>query len=243
MTCTIDERATDIPVRAVTPSTGREMIEGAWAMLPWLVGVVPFGLIVGMTAATSSVSTAVGLATGATIYSGSAQLTAIEMLDAGAGIAVIVIAVLVINARLILYGSSIAPHWRGTGRGFRAGAAYLLVDPSFAVGISRYSDPRGGGHAHYIGAGITLWVAWHAAMVAGAIFGGGLPSWLPLEHAVPLFLLAELVRVAQTRPALTAAMVGGVVTFVGQRLPLHMGLLVGVVGAVGCAVLVERRSS
>ena len=212
-------------------------------MLPWLVGVVPFAMVVGMTARTSDVPTAVGLLTGATIYSGSAQLTAIGLLDDGAGVAVVVASVLIINVRLILYSSSIGKHWRGAGRGFRAGATYLLVDPSYVVGMHRYErdGQTGSAHVHYVAAGITLWVAWHAAMLAGAVIGVGLPEWLPLEHAVSFFLLAEAAQAARTRPALTAAAIGGVIAGVGTTLPLHSGLLVAVVAGVCAALAVEAR--
>ena len=224
-------------------TSAREMIEGARAMLPWLIGLAPFGMIVGMNAATSSSSVVAGLATGPLIYSGSAQLAAIELADQGAGVAVIVASVLVINARLILFGASIAPHWRGTSRRYRAGAAYLMVEPSYAIGMSGYATPGRHGHAYYLGAGLTLWVAWHAAMAGGAVFGSDVPFDLPLAQAVPLYLLAELVDVAKGRAAVVAAMTGGTLTVVGQQFPLHAGLLVGVVCAVAVAALVDRRSS
>ena len=88
------------PQRGSQPPRSRrnDLIGGTQAMLPWLVGVVPFGMVVGMTARTSDVSTAVGLATGATIYSGSAQLTAIGLIGDVASIAVVVASVLIINA-------------------------------------------------------------------------------------------------------------------------------------------------
>ena len=237
---TVDDRPIIGGERATSAS--RDLFDGARAMLPWLIGLAPFGLIVGMTAATSSVSVAAGFATGPLIYSGSAQLAAIEMADQGAGIAVIVASVLVINARLILYGGSIAPHWRGTSRTFRAGASYLMVEPSYAIGMSGYSAPARRGHAYYFGAGMTLWIAWHAAMVAGAVFGSEIPFGLPLAQAVPLYLLAELVDVARTRAAFVAAVTGGTMTVVGQQFPLHTGLLVGVICAVVCAGVVERRA-
>lgn len=213
-------------------------------MLPWLVGVFPFGMVVGMTARSSGTPTPVGLLTGATIYSGSAQITAIELIGDGAGTAVVVTSVLVINARLILYSSSIGPHWKGSPLGFRAGAAYLLVDPSYVVGIHRYEEqpsPRHA-HVHYLAAGITLWVAWHLAMVIGALLGGGLPDWLPLHHAVPLFLLAELVQAARTRPALAAAVTAAIVAVLGAALPLHTGLLVAVLVGVTGGLMFQRRT-
>ena len=241
MATIIDQRTTR---SATLPSDARlEMTAGVRAMLPWLVGVVPFGMVVGMTARTSGISTTAGLATGATIYSGSAQISAIELIDDGASIAVVVLSVMVINARLLLYGTSIAPHWRGTGRGFRAAAAYLLVDPSYVVGMHGYESDRRSGHVHYLAAAITLWVAWHAAMLAGAALGGGVPEWLSLHYAVPLFLLAELVRVVRSRPALAGAAVAAVIAVAGTQLPLHGGLLVAVVAGVTCGFVTEGRTS
>ena len=194
-----------------------------------------------MTAATSGVPVAAALATGPLIYSGSAQLAAIEMAGDGAGIAVVVASVLVINARLILYGGSIAPHWRGTRARFRAGASYLLVEPSYAIGMDGYAEPGRRGHAYYLGAGLTLWVAWHGAMVTGAVVGSDVPFGLPLAHAVPLYLLAELVDVAKTRTAFVAAVTGGTMAVVGQQFPLHTGLLFGVLCGVVCAAVVDRQ--
>jgi branched chain amino acid efflux pump len=217
-----------------------EALAGARAMLPWLGGVVPFGMVVGMTAAAGR-DPLMGLATGPTIYGGSAQLTAIRLLDTGASTVVVVASVLVINARLLFYGGAMAPHWTGTGRGFRALAAYLLVDPSYAVGLRRYAVPRRGGHAYYVGAAVTLWIAWHAAMLAGWGMGGGIPDWVPVQAVVPLFLLAEVTQAAQTRPALIAALVAAVVAVFGAGLPLHSSLLAAVLLGVASAVAVERR--
>lgn len=223
-----------------SPDRRTEIGAGIRSMLPWLVGVVPFGMVVGMNARASGVSTAVGLATGATIYSGSAQLTAIELLDSGAAVAVVVASVLVLNTRLLLYGSSIAPHWRGTSRWFRALAAYLLIDPSFAVGMNGYRQrPRG--HASYIAAGLTLWVAWHAAMFSGAAVGGEVPEWLQLHYAVPLFLLAELVHVTRSAPALATAATAASIAVAGTGLPLSTGLLVSIVAGVAVGGGMERR--
>lgn len=228
------------------PPWRRETIAGARAMLPWLVGVVPFAMVVGMTARSGGFPMTVSLLAGATIYSGSAQLTAIGLIEDGASLAVVVVSVLIVNARLILYSSSIGRHWAGSGAGFRAGAAYLLVDPSYVVGMHRYEGQVGRAdkpHVHYLAAGVTLWVAWLAAIAAGAVIGGGLPEWLPLRHAVPLFLLAEAVQAVRTRGALTAAVIGGVVAVVGTNLPLHSGLLVAVAAGVCGALTVDRRMS
>jgi predicted branched-subunit amino acid permease len=80
-------------------------------------------------------------------------------------------------------------------------------------------------------------------MVSGLAVGGGVPGWLSLERAVPLFLLAELVRVVKSRPALNAAVIGAAAAVVGARLPLHGGVLVGAVAGVTAALVSERGGS
>jgi predicted branched-subunit amino acid permease len=243
---TIDP-CTHVGADPATPTDLRwsvDAVRGVQAMLPWLIGVAPLGMVVGMNASEHGLSGLAALATGAGIYSGSAQLTAIELIGGGATVAVVVVSVLVINARLILYGSSLAPKWHGTSPAFRALASYLLVDPSYAVGMNRYAEgSRAGAHAHYIAAGITLWVAWHGSIVAGITLGTSVPEQLRLEQAVPLFLVAEIVRVGRRRGPAVAAAVGGVATAAGTGLPLHSGLLLGVGTGVAAASFIDRRRS
>jgi predicted branched-subunit amino acid permease len=234
--------ALTVPVEDTTTSARADFAAGTWAMLPWLVGVVPFGLMVGITVGSSSIDHGAGLATGFTIYAGSAQLAAISLLEQGAGPAVVIATVLAINARLVFYSASMAPRWQGTTAWFRAAASYLLIDPSYAVGTAGYDrHPGCRGHHHYLGAGLVLWVAWQAAIGAGYLAGAGVPDGLQLEYAIPLFLLAELGRSVRGRPALTAAAVGALVAVVGSGLPLHTGPLLGIAAGIGAACLTEGR--
>lgn len=219
--------------------TRADLLDGARAMAPWLVGVIPYGLVIGVTVGASTVDAATGLATSVTIYSGSAQLAAIEMLERGATPIVAITTVLAINARLVFYSGSIAPHWRGTSRTFRTVASYLLVDPSYAVGKAGYAHGRPR-HMHYLGGAITLWFAWQAAIVTGFLAGAGVPASLHLEYAVPLFLVAEVAHGARTHPARTAAAVGALTAIAGTGLPLHAGPLLGIVAGIAAACAVDR---
>src|SRR5690606_25172853 len=116
----------------------RPFAAGARAMTPWLAGIVPFGLVIGVSAAQADIPAAAGWLTGPAIYSGSAQVATIEMLGDQVAPAVIVATALIINLRLILYSGAIAAHWRGAPRWWRMTAPYLLVDPSFVVGLDGY---------------------------------------------------------------------------------------------------------
>ena len=118
-----------------------DLAAGARAMAPWLFGIVPFGLVIGLSAARADIPTLAGWLTGPLILAGSAQIAMIEMLDAGATPGVVVVAALVINLRLIFYSATMARYWRGTPWWWRLVAAYLIIDPSFAVRMDGYGRP------------------------------------------------------------------------------------------------------
>jgi predicted branched-subunit amino acid permease len=205
-------------------------------MAPWLLGIGPYGLVIGVGAAHADIPTGAGLLTGPAIYSGSAQVATIELLGAGAAPWVVIATALAINARLVVYSGAIAAHWRDTPRWWRALAAYLLVDPSFAVGVARYERPgdRAAAHRHYLGAAVALWVTWLGAMVVGATVGAQLPAGLHLEFVVPLFLVGE-VAVRLTTPAMRrAALTAAAVAVAGYAAPLHAGVVAAI--ALGIAV-------
>jgi branched chain amino acid efflux pump len=217
--------------------------QGARAMLPWLVGIAPLGMVVGATAAANDLSVAVALVSGALIFSGPPQLTALELLGDGAGVAAVVATVVLMNVHLLILGSSIAPHWRGTPLRFRLLASSVLIDPTFIEGDRRYRSGIGGGHAYYLGAAAALAVAWHVAILVGALLGEIVPASAHLEWVLPLFLLAELVQRLQTSSMLAVGAVGGGVAYLTRALPMNGGVLLAILSAVVMGVLAERRVS
>ena len=52
----------------------RDVAAGARAMVPWLAGLVPFGLVIGVSAAQADIPALAGWLTGPLIYAGSAQV-------------------------------------------------------------------------------------------------------------------------------------------------------------------------
>jgi len=211
---------------------------GARAMSPLLVGIAPFGMVIGVTVADSGMPPLAGLSTGWLIYAGSAQLAVIDALSAGTAPLVVIATVLVINARLLLYSGAMATPWRETTRGWRAVAAYLLVDPSFAVGVDGYEKrgPTPAGHAHYLGGACVLWLTWQLAMGIGLALGSVVPEGLSLDFVVPLYLVAMVVPKATTGPVRTAVATAAVAAAAGGVLPLHLGSATAIVAGVAAGL-------
>ncbi|HKE67454.1 MAG TPA: AzlC family ABC transporter permease [Micromonosporaceae bacterium] len=221
-----------------------DVLAGARAMVPGIVATAPFGLVIGVTAAQSHLPTFAGWLTGPTIFAGSAQLTAIQMLNTGAAPAAVIATVLIINVRLMLYSAGMMPHWRGTPLWWRVLAGYLLVDPSYAVGIQRYEQPgdRRAAHVHYFGAAVALWLSWLAAIAAGATLGAGLPPALHLDFLVPLYLIGQVVpRLTQAAPR-RAALTSAAVAALALTVPMHLGLAVGIVAGLAAGIVQVNRT-
>ena len=211
----------------------RDVAAGARAMVPWLAGIVPFGLVIGVSAAQATVPTLAGWLTGPLIYAGSAQVATIGMLDAGAAPVVVVAAALIINIRLIFYSATMARHWRGTPWWWRLVAAYLLIDPSFAVGLDGYRRlGRDRAHAYYLGGAVLLWVSWLAAIGAGATVGAGLPTWLHLEFVLPLFLIGEAVSKLANPAQRRAIFAAATVALLALSAPLQLGIALAIAAGI-----------
>jgi branched chain amino acid efflux pump len=222
-------------------ANSRDIAAGARAMAPWLAGLVPFGLVIGVSAAQSDIPTLAGWLTGPLIYAGSAQVATIGMLDAGAAPVVVVTAALIINIRLVFYSATMARYWRGTPWWWRLAAAYLLVDPSVAVGLDGYRRlSRSRAHAHYLGGAVLLWVSWLAAIGAGATAGAGLPAWLHLEFVIPLFLVGQAIAKLADPAMRRAIFVAATVALLALLAPLQLGIVLAI--AAGVAAGLNARS-
>jgi predicted branched-subunit amino acid permease len=221
-----------------------DLLAGAKAMLPWLTGIIPFGLVIGVRTAQADIPLLAGWLTGPLLFGGSAQLAIIDLLDAGAAPAVVIGAALAINIRLVLYSATVAPHWRGMPRWWQALAAAALVDPSVAVGVDGYerAADRRSGHRHYLGGAGVLCVAWLTAIAVGATAGARLPAALHLELVIPLFLAGEVVTRLTTRAAARAAATAACAGALGVWVPLHLGPMLAIAAGIAVALRFDRWS-
>jgi predicted branched-subunit amino acid permease len=222
------------------------MRAGAIAVAPQLIGVVPFGLVAGATAADGGLGivAAAGFSTG--LFAGASQLAAIDVLTHGGTVLVAVLAACTINLRMVLYSASLAPFLTKDKLRWRLVASYLLVDQVYAIAVTRWSDPDDPVSApearipFMIGAGLLLWTSWQTMTLIGATIGPSLPDSLPLAFAVPLVFLVLLVPSITNRPAAVAALGGGLGAVVAAELGAgHASLIVGAFTGIASGVLAE----
>ena len=219
-------------------------LAGLKRVAPIIVGVVPFGMIAGLTAAQAGLSPLLALAMSALIFAGASQLITVQLIVAGTVPSVIVFTALMVNLRFAMYSASLAPYFRQLPTAWRWFLASFVTDQAYACCITRFSqdhDPGfvAGRHWYYLGTSMTMWVVWLLATFAGLMLGAGLPRSWSLEFAIPLIFMALLVPALRDRAAVIAALCGGTIAVLAGGLPYNLGLILGALAGVSAGLAAE----
>jgi 4-azaleucine resistance transporter AzlC len=218
---------------------------GVWACLPLGLGMVPFGIVVGVLADAKGLSFVETVLMSMLVYAGAAQLLALELWTDPAPIAAATVAALVVNIRMAPMGAALAP-WLDRLRGIRLwGTLATLVDHSFAMAVQE--QRRGGRDAGYLlGIGLGLWVAWAATTAVGHLAGSAVrvPPGHPLYFASVAAFLSIMVGLWRgPRVDLGPWAVAGLVALAAHRagLPPPLPLLMGSFAGAALGAWIELR--
>lgn len=190
-----------------------ELRRGAVTAIPLAIAVGLFGVSFGvLSASTNGMGALPAIVMSATTFAGSAQFAAASVLAGGGGPVTAILAALLLNARYLPIGVSVARFMLG-GRVARFMQSQLVVDESWAIAA------RGGGEFdphRLVGAGVVLWCAWVAGTVIGVLGGEALgdPAALGLDAAFPALFLALLLPQLDGRRARAAAALGAAIAVV-----------------------------
>lgn len=218
--------------------------DGLTDTAPMLIGIVPFGLVAGAApiAAGLDASHAVGMSV--FLFAGASQLAVADVLGSGGGVAIAVLTAITINLRLLLYSASLAPPLAGESMRARLGVGYLLVDQAYALSIVRWdgTDDRRDRLPYYLAVAGLLWGSWQATTVIGSLVGASVPEGVPLGFAVPLVFLVLLVPAIDRRPALVAAVVGGLGAVVAAEVgAARLAIMIGGICGIAAGAWAESR--
>ena len=208
---------------------------------PLLLGILSFALVAGIAAAEAGLTIVQTLGITVIVFAGASQLAALELLDGGAPLAVVIGTAVVINLRMVMYSASIAPYFAAYRRRTRAVLAYLLTDHAYALSAAEYAENEDRDRRlYYLGAGGSIWVVWVVGTVAGVGLGTGVPEAWGFGFAVPLVFLGLLVPAMSNRPKAVAGVVGGAGAVLAAGLPLNLALLVGSIAGIVGGVVAEE---
>jgi 4-azaleucine resistance transporter AzlC len=171
------------------------------------------GLSYGVLARASGLSLVMTCAMSLLVFAGGSQLLAVATIAAGGTPLGAVVGGIVLNARHLPYGLSMAPLLGGPVWK-RALSSQIVLDESTALALAQ-PTPQLARRAFYA-CGCALFVAWNLGTLIGALAGGAIadPASLGLDAAFAASMLALLAPLLRRRDMLTAALAGGAIALV-----------------------------
>jgi predicted branched-subunit amino acid permease len=215
--------------------------------LPFLLVVMPFGMLFGVVATEAGFTSVQTMAFSSVVFAGAAQFTALQLMADDAPFLIVVATALAVNLRMAMYSASLAvwlgraPLWK------RALIAYVNVDQSYAVSINRYEDEPDLSLTQrigfFFGAVTPVCPMWIVATGLGIWFGDMVPDWMALDFAVPICFLAIIAPMMRTLAHMVSAVSSIVLALVFSGLPYNLGLLVAAAVAMIVGAQVEMWMS
>ena len=224
-------------------STHRDFIDGARGALPILLGVVPFALICSVAAVSVGLTPFEAMGMSFIVFAGASQLAVLQLMGEGAFWLVMVLTAWVINLRFTMYSAALAPYLQHEPMRRKAPFVYILSDQAFGVTMSHFANEMPTNPSwYYYGAAVAIWVAWQISSIVGALLGSLVPASWGLDFAFPLSFMALMFAALKDRPAVLAALVGGVSAIITKGLPYNLGLVLAALLGISAGVLAEILS-
>lgn len=222
------------------------MREGLRAVSPGLIALSIWGVVTGVAMVKAGLTETQAIAMSLLVYAGSAQLTALPLMAAGAPVWLIFAAGIIVNLRFIIFGAALHPFFRDLSWRKRLFLGYLSVDVSFVVFMPRFADsPKKGTleqHWFFIGTILPSWIVWQAASMVGIALGAIVPVSWSLEFGAVLALMAMMLPHITSWPVFVSVVASGLTAWLTQLWPLRLGLLASVIIGIAAGMWTERRS-
>lgn len=228
------------------PDAGKRRLfkTGFFDVFSTLVGTSTWGFVTGIAMVKSGLTELMATLMTLLVYAGSAQLTSLPLIESWAPVWLVFAAGMVVNIRFVIFGAALHPYFRHMTWPRRLGLGFFSSDISFVFFMSRYGDSKEKGTSeqlwYVLGIVIPGWISWNVSSLLGVYLGGFIPASWSLEFAAVLALMAVVIPLIKTRPMVMCLLTAGGIAWVGQPLPLRLGLAAAVVGGVLAGVLAER---
>jgi 4-azaleucine resistance transporter AzlC len=206
------------------------MRAGAKDIAPILVGIVPFGLVAGAAVIQAGFGLPEAIGMSLFVNAGASQIVATTLFGSGAPLWLALATALIVNVRMFIYSTSLAPVLSDAPGWLRPILGHMLVDQNYASTMT-----KGRFRAdvdvipYYVGAWLALAAVWQLSSIAGALIGPLIPPSWGLEFAVPLVFLAMLAPTLKDSVAVSVCIVTAVASAVlVPLLPMQTGLVVAI---------------
>lgn len=221
--------------------------QGVRAGSPFILILVPFGMLFGVVATEAGLDLVQAMAMSALVVAGAAQFTAVQMMSEHVPTLIVVAAALAVNLRMAMYSAALTPHLGRASLPMRILAAYVLFDQSYGCSVVAYERNPGWTMsqrlAYFFGVATPIVPNWMIFTLVGALVGAAIPDALALDFAVPITFIALVAPGLRTGAHRAAAVSAVVMSLLLAWMPYSLGVIVaGVIGMMVGAEVERRRT-
>lgn len=186
--------------------------------LPVMAGYLVLGMGFGILFQGRGYGAGWALAMSVTLFAGSMQYVAVDLLSSGASLISIAVMTLMVNARHLFYGQSMVERYKGAGRK-KPYLMFALTDETYSLICSEQVPEGTNPHLFYFLISLFNQCYWVLGSVVGALLG----AWIPFSTAGVDFAMTALFVSIFTEQWLTTKQ--------------HAPALIGVVATLACLLL------
>ena len=207
---------------------------------PFILVIIPFATLFGVLATEAGLNVLETMAFSIVVIAGAAQFTALQLMQENTPTVIVLISALAVNLRMAMYSASLTPYIGAAPLWQRALCAYVTVDQSYVVGVSKFERepdmtvPER--VAYFMGAVTPIVPLWYVFTLVGALVGTRVPESWALDFAIPIAFLAMIAPMFRTAAHVVAALTAVVVALLAAGVPYSLGLIIaGIAGMIAGA--------
>lgn len=227
------------------PRSTEQFLLGAQMFVPVAISIAAYGVVWGVLARQAGLSIGEVALMSGLVFAGASQFVALDLWTTGSlPIGAIVLAVMIVNLRLMLMTATLRPlvahlpPWRA------ALSMGLVADENWALTMGEVTKGRGS-VAYLLGGGALCYATWLVSTLSGRLLGSAIddPSKYGLDFAFTATFLALLFGMWRGKSDLVPWIVAALAAILTAKLvPGHWHIVVGgLVGSFTGAVVETRK--
>ncbi len=232
---------TSEPTKSVSPF--RNMLQGIRDTLPLTLAAVPFGILYGVLAEASGLSTLATIGMSAMVFAASSQFIAVTMLATGVAWPAILLATFFVNLRHMLYAAALVPHARHFSQFVKVRVAFCLTDETFAVVSARLRKNKNQPKLEWFifGSGLIMYINWILCTVIGLSLGRFLPgmqAW-GLEVAMIVAFVGIIAPMLVKAPMWVSSITASICSVLTLNCSNQSGLIISGLAGVAAGIFTQ----
>ena len=192
-------------------------LTGVKDSLPIVLGYLPIGLTLGVTAREAGLLFGDMFAMSSIVFAGSAQFIGVDMIRNGVAFVTIITTTFFVNFRHFMMSSAYAPHLYGKPTWALMLISFGITDESFAIGITKAETKSDDfGLSYLAGLEFTAWFSWLAATCTGVLIGSLIPDYqkFGLDFALYGMFIGLLAIMIKSKMHLLVCILSGVLSLI-----------------------------